>query len=72
MSKHGDRSDINNVIAFDTAIEFTWTRDAVVDLPDGSWEVRPMRPGGRGWVVADSHRERHTKWRRLEQFGSGK
>jgi hypothetical protein len=67
VSKHGNRTNSGNVVAFD--IEFAWTRDTVVDLPDGSWEVRPCRPAGKGWIIADARRERRTQWRRVRSHG---
>jgi hypothetical protein len=44
---------------FDELVETETTRDHVSDA--GTF-IRP--PPGRGWIVADNHRERHTKWMR--------
>jgi hypothetical protein len=49
---------------FREIVERIETCDLVVDLPDGSWEVRLNPPPGRGWRVFDAHRERHTTWMR--------
>jgi hypothetical protein len=41
--------------------------DEVVELADGSWISRPVRPSGKGWRHAPLRyqRERHTRWMRL-------
>jgi hypothetical protein len=44
---------------FVEVIETRTTRDRVT--ADAVWIEPPL---GRGWRVADSHRERHTKWQR--------
>jgi hypothetical protein len=46
-------------------IETRWTRDLRVEYRDGSWEIRPLPPSGRGWFVADARPERRTCWRRV-------
>jgi hypothetical protein len=55
----------NNIVQ----IEFQWTRDVVLDLPDGSWEVRPRKPSGKGWIITDASRDRRTRWRRIRRLG---
>ena len=65
MSTFHSRTSNNNIVM----VEFCWTRDRIVDLPDGSWATMITRPWGSGWVVVDTHRDRHTKWRRIRRGG---
>jgi hypothetical protein len=44
---------------FGELVETVVTRDRVTDDA-----VLIRRPPGRCWLVADAHRERHTKWQR--------
>lgn len=58
MSAHCDRAHFANV----TLLEFSTTRDRVVELKDGGWAICPSTPQGPGWHVHDAHRERYTVW----------
>jgi hypothetical protein len=65
MSSFHQRSANSNIVI----VEYSWTRDRVIDLADGSWATMPVRPWGPGWIVVDAHRDRHTKWRRIRRWG---
>lgn len=47
--------------------EICTTQDELVDLPDGSWELRGVPPAGVGWKVFDASLERRTTWIRITE-----
>jgi hypothetical protein len=53
-------------------IEYRYTRDAKLDLDDGSWASVAVPPPGDGWVIYDFlSSDRRTGWRRIRLIDRG-
>lgn len=50
---------------FIEVVETIETRDEPFEHADGGWGSSIKKPPGKGWHVADSRRQRFTKWQRL-------